>query len=354
LLPSVSCLRRLVLPVLRTASPVIGQIRDLNLAAVKFQVRLQSPDQRSKYRLLNLPLWRRLTSTGVLLCHESDKRTAFGKFSITEQDLTPNMPLAEFKRLDSTGSGSSLNGAEDITKPFLIGVAGGTASGKTSVCEEIRKAVGNRHGNKETERQIITLSQDSFYRNLTNEESEQAKRGKFNFDHPDAFDHKLMLKCLSDIRSGKSTQVPVYDFKTNSRIEGQFDTILAADVVLLEGILVFYHKEVRDIFDMKLFVDTDADTRLARRVLRDIDERGRDLENVLFQYTNLVKPAFEEFCLPTKKFADVIIPRGADNKVAVNLVAQHIQDIIWRRNGTYSKSSSPTTRSRSNSDSLIR
>jgi len=141
-----------------------------------------------------------------------------------------------------------------------------------------------------------------------------------------------MLKCLSDIRSGKSTHVPVYDFKTNSRIEGKFDTILAADVVLLEGILVFYHKEVRDLFDMKLFVDTDADTRLARRVLRDIDERGRDLENVLFQYTNLVKPAFEEFCLPTKKFADVIIPRGADNKVAISLISEHVNDII-RKNG---------------------
>jgi len=256
------------------------------------------------------------------------------KFSITEADLSPNsnnMALGKnFERLDSTGSGSSLNG-EDITKPFLIGVAGGTASGKTSVCDEIRKAVG-RNGNKETERQIVTLSQDSFYRNLTNEESGQAKRGKFNFDHPDAFDHKLMLKCLSDIRSGKSTHVPVYDFKTNSRIEGKFDTILAADVVLLEGILVFYHKEVRDLFDMKLFVDTDADTRLARRVLRDIDERGRDLENVLFQYTNLVKPAFEEFCLPTKKFADVIIPRGADNKVAISLISEHVNDII-RKNG---------------------
>ena len=158
----------------------------------------------------------------------------------------------------------------------------------------------------------------------------------------DAFDHKLMLQCLKDIQSGKSTLVPVYDFKTNARVDGEFVTIQPSDVVLLEGILVFYYKEVRDLFDMKLFVDTDADTRLARRgkvlkikpdfqsctycrqveritgffsskVLRDIEERGRDLENVLFQYTNLVKPAFEEFCLPTKKHADVIIPRGADN-----------------------------------------
>jgi len=107
-----------------------------------------------------------------------------------------------------------------------------------------------------------------------------------------------MVKCLKDIKECRSTQVPLYDFKANARIANEFTVIHPSDVVLLEGILVFYYKEVRDLFDMKLFVDTDADTRLARRVLRDIEERGRDLENVLFQYTNLVKPAFEEFCLP--------------------------------------------------------
>lgn len=101
-----------------------------------------------------------------------------------------------------------------------------------------------------------------------------------------------------------------------------------ADVVLFEGILMFYSQEIRDLFQMKLFVDTDADTRLSRRVLRDISERGRDLESILVQYITFVKPAFEEFCLPTKKYADVIIPRGADNLVAINLIVQHIQDIL--------------------------
>merc|ERR1712061_504587 len=134
---------------------------------------------------------------------------------------------------------------------------------------------------------------------------------------------------------------------------GEFTEIFPSDVVLLEGILVFYHKDVMDLFDMKLFVDTDADTRLARRVLRDIEDRGRDLEHILQQYTNLVKPAFEEFCLPTKKFADVIIPRGADNTVAITLVAQHITDIIWAKNSS-NKGDSPFSRSRSNSDSMIR
>merc|ERR1711876_42551 len=109
-----------------------------------------------------------------------------------------------------------------------------------------------------------------------------------------------------------------------------FRLVYPSDVVLLEGILVFYHKEVRDMFDMKLFVDTDADARLSRRVLRDIEHRGRDLEHVLHQYTTLVKPAFEEFCLPTKKYADVIVPRGAENVVAIDLIKQHIQEIICK------------------------
>merc|ERR1719312_744222 len=127
--------------------------------------------------------------------------------------------------------------------------------------------------------------------------------------------------------------------------------VYPSDVVLVEGILVFYYPKLRQLFDMKLFVDTDADTRLARRVLRDIEERGRELEHVLSQYTTLVKPAFEEFCLPTKKYADVIIPRGAENVVAIDLIKQHIQDIIWRSNGN---KESPLNRSRSNSESKIR
>merc|ERR1719493_402572 len=142
-----------------------------------------------------------------------------------------------------------------------------------------------------------------------------------------------MESVLQDIIQGRPTKIPIYDFKTNARVPGEFTAIYPSDVVMVEGILVFYFPNIRELFNLKLFVDTDADTRLARRVLRDIEERGRDLENVLFQYTNLVKPAFEEFCLPTKKHADVIIPRGADNTVAISLVAQHIKDIIQKRNG---------------------
>lgn len=149
----------------------------------------------------------------------------------------------------------------------------------------------------------------------------------------DAFDNELIVKTLKEITEGKTVQIPVYDFVSHSRKE-ETVTVYPADVVLFEGILAFYSQEVRDLFRMKLFVDTDADTRLSRRVLRDISERGRDLEQILSQYITFVKPAFEEFCLPTKKYADVIIPRGADNEVAINLIVQHIQDIL---NGGLSK-----------------
>lgn len=269
-------------------------------------------------------------------------------------------------KINSSATSQKSSKILEKKNPFMVGVSGGTASGKTTVCERIIEAVTG-HQDFGHERQVISLSQDSFYRELTASESKKAEKGLFNFDHPDAFDHDLMLSCLSDIRAGKQTKIPEYDYKTNSRVKDKFTFIHPSDVVLLEGILVFYHKDVMDMFDMKLFVDTDADTRLARRVLRDIEDRGRDLEHVLHQYTTLVKPAFEEFCLPTKKHADVIIPRGADNTVAISLVAQHIKDIIQKRNGicecnnssstptgsSGSSNGSPFTRSRSNSDSVV-
>merc|ERR1739842_144118 len=155
---------------------------------------------------------------------------------------------------------------------------------------------------------------------------------------------------LKDIVHGRPTKIPVYDFKTNARVPGEFTSIYPSDVVMVEGILVFYFPNIRELFNLKLFVDTDADIRLARRVMRDIEERGRDLEHVLHQYTTLVKPAFEEFCLPTKKYADVIVPRGAENTVAIDLIKQHIEDVICKSNGE-SRQESPWSRSRSCSDS---
>lgn len=200
-----------------------------------------------------------------------------------------------------------------VRTPFMIGVAGGTASGKSTVCEKLMETLGQSE-KKDVEKKVVSLSQDSFYKELDPTEIILANKGMFNFDHPDAFDVDLMesvlqvsyicqcnfphsntLPVLQDIMTGTPTKIPVYDFKTNARVPGEFTLIYPSDVVIVEGILVFYFPGIRKKFNLKLFVDTDADTRLARRVLRDISERGRDLEHVLHQYTSLVKPAFEEF-----------------------------------------------------------
>ncbi|XP_022900015.1 uridine-cytidine kinase isoform X2 [Onthophagus taurus] len=227
---------------------------------------------------------------------------------------------------EETKCNGKINGFEPKT-PFLIGVAGGTASGKSTVCKRIMEKLGQVDMDQ-TQRQVVCISQDSFYRDLTKDELEKAEKGQFNFDHPAAFNEKLMEKTLRDILDGRKCQIPQYDYINHRIKKDDTITIYPADVVLFEGILVFYFPEVRNLFHMKLFVDTDSDTRLARRVPRDINERGRDLDQVLNQYMNFVKPAFEEFCSPTKKFADVIIPRGADNIVAIDLIVHHIWDIL--------------------------
>ncbi|KAH0557219.1 uridine-cytidine kinase-like isoform X2 [Cotesia glomerata] len=241
----------------------------------------------------------------------------------------PIIDLGGISRKMSYGFNNPFNGVEGKT-PFLIGVSGGTASGKSTVCKRIMEKLGQVDMDH-TERQVVCISQDCFYRDLTPAEKLRAEKGQFNFDHPDAFDNDLILSTLQDILAGVKCEVATYDYRTNSLLRDQTTTIYPADVVLFEGILVFYFPKIRDLFHMKLFVDTDSDTRLARRVPRDINERGRDLDYVLNQYMNFVKPAFEEFCLPTKKFADVIIPRGADNTVAIDLIVQHIRDLLIER-----------------------
>ncbi|CAN6857524.1 hypothetical protein Bca4012_052366 [Brassica carinata] len=199
-------------------------------------------------------------------------------------------------------------------QPFVIGVTGGTASGKTTVCDMI---IQQLHDHR-----IVLVNQDSFYRGLTSEEL--ARVQEYNFDHPDAFDTEQLLHCINTLKSGQPYQVPIYDFKTHQRKADAFRQVNACDVIILEGILVFHDSRVRDLMNMKIFVDTDADVRLARRIRRDTVERGRDIDSVLEQYAKFVKPAFDDFVLPSKKYADVIIPRGGDNHVAVDLIVQHI------------------------------
>ena len=212
--------------------------------------------------------------------------------------------------------------------PFLIGVAGGTASGKSTVCRKIMEKLGQDSLGPGHVQRVVCISQESFYRELDENEREEALKGNYNFDHPDALDSDLIVRILRDVLHGREVQMPVYDFALMRKKTDECQRVHPADVVLVEGILVFYYPEIRELFQMRLFVDTDPDTRLARRVLRDVQERGRDLEFVLTQYTTFVKPAFEEFCLPTKKYADVIIPRGADNEVAIDLIVQNIGDYL--------------------------
>ncbi|KAJ9683343.1 hypothetical protein PVL29_019078 [Vitis rotundifolia] len=204
--------------------------------------------------------------------------------------------------------------APPLKQPFVIGVAGGTASGKTTVCDMI---IAQLH-----DQRVVLVNQDSFYCPLSDEKLEKVV--EVNFDHPDAFNTELLLACMDKLKNGQAVSIPNYDFKTHKNIEpGR--KINASDVIILEGILVLHDPRVRDLMNMKIFVDTDSDVRLARRVQRDTVERGRDIHNVLDQYDKFVKPSFEEYILPSKKYADIIIPRGGDNDVAVDLIVQHIR-----------------------------
>ncbi|CAF0784168.1 unnamed protein product [Rotaria sordida] len=219
-------------------------------------------------------------------------------------------------------------------RPFLIGVSGGPCSGKSTVCQKIVEALQPQDDVNQTSR-VTVIAMEHFYKPKTIEQREMALRGNYNLDHPSAFDEQLLFNTLQDLLNGQTVKIARYEPGKYEHIEGVFDTIEPVPVIIIEGILVFYFPEIRNLCHMKLFVDTDADTRLARRVLRDMKQHGRNLEYILAGYINNVKPSFEEFSLPTKKYADVIIPRGADNYVAVDLIIQHIRDFLKNKPGKY-------------------
>ncbi|XP_023535840.1 LOW QUALITY PROTEIN: uridine kinase-like protein 3 [Cucurbita pepo subsp. pepo] len=200
-------------------------------------------------------------------------------------------------------------------QPFVIGVAGGAASGKTTVCDMI---IHQLH-----DQRVVLVNQDSFYHNLSSEELTQVH--EYNFDHPDAFDTEELLSSMEKLRHGEPVDIPKYDFKSYNNNVFPPRRVNPSDVIILEGILVFHDPRVRELMNMKIFVDTDADVRLARRIRRDTAEKARDIATVLDQYSKFVKPAFDDFILPTKKYADIIIPRGGDNHVAIDLIVQHIR-----------------------------
>ncbi|CAJ0637018.1 4057_t:CDS:10, partial [Entrophospora sp. SA101] len=192
---------------------------------------------------------------------------------------------------------------------YLVGVAGGSASGKTSVSQRIIENLNVPWA--------FLLSMDSYYKILTPEQKVNAFNNNHNFDHPDSCDFDLLYENLKDLKEGKRVEIPIYDFKTHSRLP-QSTTFYGANVIIFEGVFALYDQRI-------IFVDTDADLRLIRRINRDIKERGRDIEGILQQYQRFVKPSFERYVQPSIKNADVIIPRGRENEVAIDLITKHIQ-----------------------------
>lgn len=203
--------------------------------------------------------------------------------------------------------------------PYFIGVAGGTGSGKTSVSQRIREMVGSEH--------IAYIQHDSYYHDhghLTAEE-----RAAVNYDHPDSLQTSLLVAHLHMLRAGRSVDVPSYDFATHSRrLETQ--RVEPARIVLVEGILIFVEKELREQLDMRIYVDTDADIRFIRRLRRDMQERQRTLESIVNQYTSTVRPMHLEFVEPSKRYAHVIVPEGANNRVAMEMIASRLQAVLAR------------------------
>jgi uridine kinase len=202
-------------------------------------------------------------------------------------------------------------------QPIVIGVAGGTGSGKTTVASRILERVGAEH--------ITYIAHDAYYRDLGH--LPERLRAQVNFDHPDALETELLIDHLKKLRAGKPVEIPIYDFTTHTRTE-RTRQVEVAPVVIIEGILVFVEAELRKLFDVKIYIDTDADVRFIRRLRRDIEERDRSVESVCEQYLSTVRPMHLEFVEPSKRYADVIIPEGGFNEVAIEMVAARIRGLL--------------------------
>ncbi len=203
------------------------------------------------------------------------------------------------------------------TVPLVIGIAGGSGSGKTTVANVILDKVGAQH--------IAYLPHDAYYKDLSSLPPNQ--RAQINFDHPDSLDTELLIEQVKRLVNGQSIELPVYDFKIHTRTS-QTIHMDPQPVIIVEGILIFAERALRDLFDVKIFVDTDADIRFIRRLQRDITERGRSTESVINQYLSTVRPMHLEFVEPSKRYADVIIPEGGLNVVAVDMVVARIQALL--------------------------
>ena len=207
--------------------------------------------------------------------------------------------------------------AKERNRPYLIGISGGSGGGKTSVANLIHKSLGTYDS--------LLFSMDTYYKDLTPEQ--ERNLSNYNFDSPEALDLDLLYTHLNDLMHWKKIQMPTYDFSTNKRKQ-YTEQIKPAKVIIFEGILAFYDKRMRDLMDLKLFIDLDDDIRLSRRIYRDIISRGREMETVLERYHKFVKTAYNNFIKPTKEYADIIIPRGGSNTIAIDLINYHLKYLV--------------------------
>lgn len=199
---------------------------------------------------------------------------------------------------------------------LVIGIAGGTASGKTTLMKNLINEFGG---------QVTVLSHDNYYKR--HDDMPYEERCMLNYDEPAAFDTSLMVYHLDQLRHGYSIECPVYDFTVHNRSDETI-RLVPHKVIIVEGILIFENEELRNLMDIKIFVDTDADIRLCRRIKRDVNKRGRSLESVLTQYQQTVKPMHERYVEPSKKYADLVVPEGGKNLVALNMITGHIQHYL--------------------------
>lgn len=199
---------------------------------------------------------------------------------------------------------------------MIIGIAGGTGSGKTTLTERLKERFGQ---------DVSVVYHDNYYKQHNNMTYEQ--RSKLNYDHPDAFDTELMIRHVRQLRAGKSVECPVYDYTIHNRSDKTV-CIQPTKVILVEGILIFQNEELRQLMDIKIFVDTDADVRILRRIMRDVQERKRSLTSVVTQYLNTVKPMHEQFVEPSKRFSDIIVLEGGHNLVALDLIIQRVNSHV--------------------------